>query len=147
MQMLPLMLMLLSNVPCEPPVCTCNTLADPRPKIQTSAAVFVGRVIGVTGRPGFTGIESPDGLPYVMDSVTVVVERSWKGTLSDTVHAPIENGFGCLTRFAPDERYLVYAGLRNGAYVIETCTRTTRLDSELAQGDLQVLGRPTIKGH
>jgi hypothetical protein len=143
--MLSLMLMLLSNVPCQPPVCTCNTLDDPRPTIQTSAVIFLGRVIGVTGRAGYTGVESPDGLPYVMDSVTVVVERSWKGSHSDTVHAAIENGFDCLIRFTPDERYLLYAGLRNGAYVIETCTRTIRLDSELAQGDLQVLGRPTIK--
>jgi hypothetical protein len=82
-----------------------------------------------------------------MDSVALLAERSWKGTLSDTVHAAIENHFGCLTHFTPDERYLVYAILSNGAYIIRTCTRTSRLDSELAQGDLEVLGRPTLKGH
>ena len=143
--MLPLMFMLLSSVLCQPPACSCLRSADPRLTIQTSAAVFVGRVIGVTGSPGYAGTEGPDGLPVVMDRVSVVVEWSWKGTLPDTVHPAIDNGFGCLTRFAPAERYLVYAGLRNGAYLIKTCTRTTRLDSEVAQDDLQVLGRPTLR--
>jgi hypothetical protein len=80
-----------------------------------------------------------------MDSVTVVVEGGWKGAVPDTMHAAIENGFGCLTRFVPGERYLVYASMLNGAYVIKTCTRTRRLDSLDAQDDLQVLGKSTFK--
>jgi hypothetical protein len=146
--MLSLTFILLGSVPCEPLPCVCIRTTDPRPTIQMSAAVFLGRVIGVTGTRGYTGSESPDGLPWFMDSVTVVVEQTWKGNPPDTVHAAIElTGPDCPTRFAPNDRYLVYAGLRDGAYIIEMCTRTSRLDSKVAQGDVQVLERPDRKRH
>ena len=77
--MLSLTLILLASVPCQPLRCVCARTTDPRPTIQMSAAVFVGRVVGVTGSPGYTGSERPDGLSYFMDSVTVLVEQTWKG--------------------------------------------------------------------
>ena len=129
---------------CEMRACSCISTTDPRPTVKASAAVFVGRVISVIGTSGDTGSQSPDGLPVFMDSVTVVAEKGWKGAPPDTVRAGIElTGPDCPTRFVPGRRYLMYTELRNGRYVVGPCTRTSPLDSEPAQNDLQVLGRPT----
>ena len=109
--------------------------------LRSSVAVFVGRVLAVVGTNGDTGAGVPDGVPYFQDSVTFVVEKSWKGSPPDTVSAAIDfTGPTCLARFTPQERYLVYAGLREGTYVIGVCTRTTELKS--AQADLRLLGPP-----
>lgn len=148
--MLSFISLLLASAPalpsCDNLPCSCISTTDPQPTVQVTAAVFVGRVIAVRGAPGFSGAESPDGLPHFMDSVTFVVEQSWKGSQPDTVRAGIDfTGPDCPTRFAPGERYLVYAGLRNATYFIGVCTRTSKLDSKVAQADVRMLGHPNRK--
>ena len=127
--------------PCKALVCVCLQPTDPRLTLRSSAAVFIGQVLNVTGAAGDTGAGNPDGVPYFQDSVTFAVERSWKGNPPDTVHAAIDfTGPECPARFTPKERYLVYAGFRDATYVIGVCTRTTQL--RFAQTDLRVLGQP-----
>jgi hypothetical protein len=80
--------------------CVCIRSIDPRPTFESSAAVFVGRALDVVEANGDTGAESPNGVPYFQDSVTFVVEKSWKGSSPDTVRAAIDvTGPECPTRF------------------------------------------------
>jgi hypothetical protein len=113
---------ILLNMPalgCTEMACVCVRSIDPRPTLESSAAVFVGRALEVTGADGDTGAESPDGLPYFQDSVAFVVEQSWKGRPPDTLRAAIDfTGPDCPARFTPGERYLVYAGMRDRRYVM-----------------------------
>jgi hypothetical protein len=146
LSLLALFLRTLAGSPaCELRACSCISTTDPQPTVEASAAVFVGRVISVTGTSGDTGSLSPDGLPVFMDSVAVVAEEGWKGSPPDTVRAGIQlTGPDCPTRFVPGRRYLMYMALRNGIYlVVGPCTRTSQLDSELAKNDVHVLGKPT----
>ena len=130
--------------PCEVLACVCPQPSDPRLALGASAAVFTGRVLDVKGTGGDSGAWSPDGVPYFQDSVTFAVEQSWKGSLPDTVRAAIVfTGPDCPARFTPKERYLVYAELGEGTYVIGVCTRTARLRN--AQADLRVLGQPRTR--
>jgi hypothetical protein len=127
--------------PCKAASCVCLQPADPLLALRSSAAVFAAQVLAVKGTAGDTGGDSPDGVPYFQDSVTFVVEQDWKGSPPDTVHAAIDfSGPTCPVRFTPKERYLVYAGLREGTYVIGVCTRTAQLQK--AQGDIRALGQP-----
>ncbi len=92
--------------------------------LKQSAAVFSGEVLVMK-----------NGGNYM--EVRLRVERSWKGVeaedvtvLSDsTVESP---------HYRVGQKYLVFAGIRDGKLFTGNCSRTKKL--EYAQGDLQQLG-------
>jgi hypothetical protein len=127
--------------PCDAGACVCVRTGGPQSALGQSEAVFVGRAEEVEGADGSISSRSTDSLPYFLKSVTFAVERGWTGAPPDTVRASIDlAGPDCPTHFAPGQRYLVYAELRAGGYVIGVCTRTSPIESELARADLKILG-------
>ncbi len=92
--------------------------------LKASAAVFSGEVL-----------ETKSGVNFLQARFRV--ENSWKGVETDEVFVTTENAAES-THYRVGEKYLVYAGIRDGKLFTGICSRTKRL--EYAQGDLRQLG-------
>ena len=66
------------------------------------------------------------------------VERSWKGVETEEVYV-LTDGTVESPHYRVGEKYLVFAGTRDGKLFTGSCSRTKRL--EYAEGDLQQLGQ------
>jgi hypothetical protein len=111
---------------------TMRCLVEPKSikvAVKNSAAVFSGEVLEI--RSGVTFLEA-----------RLRIERSWKGVEEEQVSVLTENTAES-THYRVGEKYLVFAGIRNGKLFTGNCSRTKRLDD--AEGDLNQLGEGRSK--
>jgi len=92
--------------------------------VKQSAAVFAGEVL-----------EMKNGGNYI--EARLRVERSWKGVEGEEVLVLTDSTTES-PHYRVGEKYLVFAGIRDGKLFTGACSRTKRV--EYAQGDLQQLG-------
>jgi hypothetical protein len=72
-------------------------------------------------------------------SVSLRVVRGWKGMQSErAVVTTASDSAACGVDFAPDQNYLVYASMQDGALTATSCSRT-RLSTD-AEEDFKALG-------
>lgn len=125
---------------CDTGFCSCVGPRDPRSALETSAAVFTGRVVAV--RDTMVGTAAEHG-PWQMRRVTLEVDGVWKGVESATVVVLTGMGGGdCGFPFRRGESYLVYTagGTPGEPLRVGICGRTALL--EHAAADLHALGDP-----
>lgn len=96
--------------------------------LKRSTAVFSGEVL-----------ETKSGVNFLQARFRV--ERSWKGVEADEVLV-ITDGSAESPHYRVGEKYLVFAGIRDGKLFTGLCSRTKKI--EYAQRDLQQL-RTLIK--
>jgi len=92
--------------------------------LKQSAAVFSGEVL-----------EMKNGGNYI--EARLRVERSWKGVEAEEVSVLADSTTES-PHYRVGQKYLVFAGIRDGKLFTGNCSRTKKL--EYAQGDLQELG-------
>jgi hypothetical protein len=92
--------------------------------LKQSAAVFSGEVL-----------EMKNGGNYM--EARLRVERSWKGVEAEQVSVSADNTVES-PHYRVGEKYLVFAGVREGKLFTGNCSRTKRL--EYAEEDLKQLG-------
>jgi hypothetical protein len=92
--------------------------------LKQSTAVFSGEVLEI--RNGRNFLEA-----------RFRVERSWKGVEAEEVSVLVDSTTES-PHYSVGEKYLVFAGIRDGRLLTGTCSRTKRL--EYAERDLQQLG-------
>jgi len=92
--------------------------------LKQSAAVFSGEVL-----------EMKNGGNYI--EARLRVERSWKGVEAEEVSVLADTTTES-PHYRVGQKYLVFAGIRDGKLFTGNCSRTKKL--EYAQGDLQELG-------
>jgi hypothetical protein len=97
--------------------------------LKQSAAVFSGEVL-----------ELKRGGNYI--EARLRVERSWKGIDAEEVSVLADSTVES-PHYRVGQRYLVFAGTREGKLFTGNCSRTKEL--EYAQGDLQQLGEGKTK--
>ena len=97
--------------------------------LKKSTAVFSGEVL-----------ETKSGINFL--EARFRVERSWKGVEADEVLV-ITDGSAESPHYRVGEKYLVFAGLREGKFFTGLCSRTQKL--EYAQRDLQQLGAGQVR--
>lgn len=120
--------------------CSCVVPAEPLEALETSSAVFTGKVVDIK-EPKGTIISSADPV-----KVTFEVDSSWKGVKGDKVTLSTAlSSASCGFEFVKGESYIVYA-YANGEgetdkLVASLCSRTKLLAS--ASEDLKKLG-PSI---
>jgi hypothetical protein len=96
--------------------------------LKQSAAVFSGEVL-----------EMKNGGNYL--EARLRVERSWKGVEEEEVSVLTDSTTES-PHYRVGEKYLVFAGIRDGKLFTGNCSRTKRV--EYAQEDLQQLGVPLV---
>ena len=126
-----LIMFLLVSLPCLSPgheaSSTMRCLIEPKSvkiALKTSTAVFAGEVL-----------ETTSGVNFLQARFRV--ERSWKGVEADEVFV-ITDGGAESPHYRVGEKYLVFAGIRDGKFFTGLCSRTKKL--EYAESDLQQLG-------
>ncbi|MCY3919695.1 MAG: hypothetical protein OXG38_07810 [Chloroflexi bacterium] len=119
--------------------CSCVEPGAPVEELETSAAVFTGRVVSVEG--GF----DPDKAPYSPEDRTTVefeVGAVWKGVVHERMYVTTRpDGASCGFAFVEGEEYIVYARASaevDGGYGVYLCSRTALLSQ--AQADIDALG-------
>ena len=125
------------------PACTCVFSGDVRTvveiQLQRAEAVFSGSVIALRWRTVQVFPDAPGSKMMELGAV-IVPERTWKGSLVDTlvVWTPDEIGM-CKVPFSEGERYLVFAARGDsGTLHTNNCTGTQPLAG--AEAYLRVLG-------
>jgi hypothetical protein len=111
--------------------CSCaRPFPPPRAALQTSAAVFTGRVLWIS--------------PKAQDQeVWFWVTGSWKGASSGIVRVSTSyDSAACGYHFVAGQNYLVYAYATSGRLYTNICTRTTGVSR--AGADLAALGPATL---
>ena len=111
---------------------TMRCLVEPKSikvALKNSTAVFSGEVLEI--RSGVTFLEA-----------RFRIERSWKGVEEEQVSVLTENTAES-THYRVGEKYLVFAGIRNGKLFTGNCSRTKRVED--AEGDLKQLGEGRSK--
>ncbi len=129
--MKPLILFLLISLPflspSHEPSSTMRCLIEPKSvkyALKKSTAVFSGEVLEI--RSGVNFLQA-----------RFRVERSWKGVEAEEVFVSTD-GSAESPHYRVGEKYLVFAGIRNGKLYTGSCSRTKRL--EYGEEDLQQLG-------
>ncbi|MEK5252867.1 hypothetical protein NST74_05325 [Paenibacillus sp. FSL F4-0125] len=120
--------------------CSCVVPAEPLEALESSTAVFVGKVVKIK-EPRGTIISSADPV-----KVTFEVGSSWKGVEGNKVTLTTAlSSASCGFEFVEGESYIVYANDNregdSGKLVASLCSRTKLLAS--ASEDLKELG-PSI---
>jgi len=92
--------------------------------LKNSTAIFSGEVLEI--RSGVNFLEA-----------RFRVERSWKGVEAEQVSVLTENTAES-PHYRVGEKYLVFAGIRDGKLFTGSCSRTKRL--QYAEEDLKQLG-------
>ena len=113
--------------PCHGPNSTMRCLIEPKSikgALKNSTAVFSGEVLEIRSDVNFL-------------QARFRVERSWKGVEAEQVSVLTENTAES-THYRVGEKYLVFAGIRDGKLFTGNCSRTKRL--EYAEEDLKQLG-------
>ena len=106
---------------------TTRCLVEPKSvkvALKTSTAVFAGEVL-----------ETTSGINFLQARFRV--ERSWKKVEAAEVFV-VTDGSAESPHYRVGERYLVFAGIRDGKFFTGMCSRTKKL--EYAESDLQQLG-------
>lgn len=145
-------------VPMKSFACSCATPPAPKRAVETSVAVFTGKVTKVE-RVTADGTRTPfdpkkdlakvdadmkAGKPFPTDQieVTFAVDRSWKGVEKGTV--VVNTGVPvcciCIPEFREGESWMIYATDEGGALTTSRCSRSTDLKN--ATKDLKALGKP-----
>ncbi|HEX9424856.1 MAG TPA: hypothetical protein VF899_16575 [Pyrinomonadaceae bacterium] len=126
-----LVLFLLTSLTYLPPSyrasSTMRCMIEPKSvkvALKQSAAVFSGEVL-----------EMKNGGNYI--EARLRVERSWKGVEAEEVSVLADSTTES-PHYRVGQKYLVFAGIRDGKLFTGNCSRTKKL--EYAQGDLQELG-------
>ena len=130
-----LLLFLLTSLTYLPPSYKANTtvrcFSEPKSvkvALKQSAAVFVGEVLQVR-----------NGRNYHYLEARFRVESSWKGVEAEEVSVFTEGeSVAESPHYGVGQKYLVFAGMRDGKLFTGRCSRTKKL--EYASGDLQQLG-------
>ncbi|MDE2641089.1 MAG: hypothetical protein OXI03_10990 [Chloroflexota bacterium] len=119
--------------------CSCAEPGSPVEALETSGAVFAGRVVSVEG--GF----DPAKVPYSAEDRTTVefeVGAVWKGVVHERMYVTTRpDGASCGFAFVEGEEYVVYAhdsAEVDGGYGVYRCSRTALLSQ--AQADIDGLG-------
>ena len=119
--------------------CKCAQPGTPYEELETSAAVFAGRVVSI--QHSF----DPDAASYSpQDRTTVGFEAStvWKGTVHEDMYITTPpTGGSCGFAFIEGEQYIVYAYdsfYGDDSYTVGICSRTALLGQ--AQADIDDLG-------
>ncbi|WP_156417410.1 hypothetical protein [Paenibacillus etheri] len=120
--------------------CSCVVPAEPLEALESSSAVFTGKVVDKK-EPKGTIISSADPV-----KVTFEVDSSWKGVKGNKVTLTTAlSSASCGFEFVKGESYIVYANANgegdSGELVASLCSRTKLLAS--ASEDLKELG-PSI---
>ena len=113
--------------PCHGANSTMRCLIEPKSikgALKNSAAVFSGEVLEI--RSGVNFLQA-----------RFRVEHSWKGVEAEQVSVLTENTAES-PHYRVGEKYLVFAGIRDGKLFTGNCSRTKRL--EYAEEDLKQLG-------
>lgn len=120
--------------------CSCVEPGAPIEELETSAAVFAGRVVSVDGA------FDPDEAPYSPEDRTTVefeVGAVWKGLVHERMYVTTRpDGASCGFTFVEGEEYVVYAhdsAEVDGGYGVYLCSRTALLSQ--AQADIDALGQ------
>ena len=116
---------------------SCVGVGSPSEELERADAVFMGRVVSVSGVEEVHGEQTNVDSLITEFKVTVV----WKGPINQTVFINIGGSYG--PGFVEGEEYVVYAyhsGRRTGL-ATGPCTRTTSLSG--AMEDLAGLGEGT----
>ena len=129
--MKPVVLLLLTFMtyftPCHGANSTMRCLIEPKSikgALKNSTAVFSGEVLEI--RSGVNFLQA-----------RFRVERSWKGVEAEQVSVLTENTAES-SHYRVGEKYLVFAGIRDGKLFTGNCSRTKRLEN--AEEDLKQLG-------
>jgi hypothetical protein len=118
--------------PGHEPGSTMRCLVEPKSvkdALKRATAVFSGEVL-----------ETKSGVNFLQARFRV--ERSWKGVEADEVLV-ITDGSAESPHYRFGEKYLVFAGIRDGKFFTGMCSRTKKI--EYAQGDLQQLGEGKVQ--
>lgn len=134
---------LLWLAPAAAAACTCAPPAPVMESLRDADAVFVGRVLEITGRRSSGAV-----------LVRLAVERAWKGAESAEILVWTESTTAaCGYPFRVGGRYLVYGWHAEGrrapragkdAVWTSVCSRTAPVQA--AQNDLEALGPPREGG-
>jgi hypothetical protein len=113
--------------------CSCISPEPPQTALGKATAVFSGRVADID-EPAFpTNTLQPV-------HVTLNVERSWKGPLTDEIEVRTAiSSASCGFTFEENQEYLVYANGDPDDLEVSLCSRTTPLQN--ASADLAAFGR------
>lgn len=124
--------------------CSCIMPESPQQTLQKSAAVFTGRVTGMTGEvDGPLGFGGSSADPVI---VSFDVSRAWKGITENRVEIiTAQSSASCGYRFEKGKEYLVYAYESEGKLSTGLCSRNALLAD--AAGDLNALGAGMIFAH
>ncbi|MXY79350.1 MAG: hypothetical protein F4Y94_06615 [Chloroflexi bacterium] len=119
--------------------CSCAEPGSPVEALETSAAVFVGRVVSIEGA------FDPDEAPYSPEDRTTVefeVGAVWNGVVHERMYVTTRpDGASCGFAFVEGEEYVVYAhdsAEVDGGYGVYRCSRTALLSQ--AEADIDALG-------
>jgi hypothetical protein len=113
--------------------CSCVYPGPPDEELAQAAAVFAGKVVGISKPIGFGSISSADPI-----KVTFRVYEVWKGSVSlTTTITTSRSSASCGYPFENGEEYIVYAYGSEGDLSVSLCSRTRPLDD--AAEDLEVL--------
>lgn len=100
---------------------------------SNSDIIFVGRVLSI--QDYIKNCQNNDCNEY---EIEFKIDRALKGNCKNLIiHTYKETG-GCGYPFEPNEEYLVYANSSgDDTYRVGLCSRTSKLDSQLAQSDIE----------
>ncbi len=123
--------------------CSCLPPGPPRESLESSAAVFAGKVMSIETKQGVALPGGEDGFLPSHHEVRLQVSRSWKGKASGTVTVTTqEHSASCGYGFETGREYLVYAhDTEDGGLGVSLCSRTAPLEN--AQDDVAALGQGT----
>ena len=116
--------------------CSCDGPNTVKEELELSSTVFSGKVIKIVDENTNKSIQSSAD-PI---SVHFEVNEYWKGLNQSTIPVyTVRNTESCGYEFDLNKEYLVYAYESNGAFQVNSCSKTTLLS--LAEKDLSELGK------
>lgn len=136
---LSLILLGVSFAPMDVQACSCAWGVSQDESYANSSALFSGEVVAISQAEEEERNQMQNYLTVWFD-----INTSWKGVESDGIAVMTgRNSAMCGQHFSVGESYLVYAGERNssgGKFHVSSCSRTSVLDSQQAQADIDKLG-------
>lgn len=125
--------------PAHAAACTCADLDPPR-RLETSAAVFCGRLLSMETRTAPMPLkEGEKKRPVATITYTFRVLASWKGAASDSIQILVVRG-SCEPEYLPNADLLVYAFESRGRILGDGCSPGGPMGAALF--DRYVLGPP-----
>jgi len=104
---------------------------------SNSDIIFIGKVLSIQDYK--KNCQNNNCNDY---KVEFEIDKALKGDCQNLIIHTYKDTGGCGYPFRPNEKYLVYANNSGGdSYRVGLCSRTSKLDSQLAQSDIEKIKR------